>query len=174
MRRLLILTALAVLCSAPAAPAQDRAEQARMVDYWFRTYLGRPPDDLGPTYAGAFAGQTPAQVLSFILGSDEYYAKARSTPDGFVRALYRDIVGRPPSERELGYWVGRLYGEPRGTVAVELLGQYPQNWASSWPPPEGDRYWRRGDRDRDRHREGERERERRDYDYRRPHYPYRR
>ncbi len=180
MRRILILSALAVLCAAPAARAQDPAEQAKMVDYWFRTYLGRPAGDLGPIYAGSLAGQTPTQVLAGMLGSDEFYTKAGSTPEGFVRLLFTDIVGRPPSERELGYWTGRLYSESRSDVAAELLGQYPQSWTSSWPPPDRDRYWRpdydrdRRDRDRDWERERQRERERRDFDYRRPYYPYRR
>ncbi len=48
MRRLILIGAVAVVCLAGLAPSAARAQaygdQYALVDYWYRTYLGRPAD----------------------------------------------------------------------------------------------------------------------------------
>src|SRR5262245_59977618 len=93
------------------------------------------------------AGEAPELVLSGILGSDEYYRRAGSTPRGFVQRLFRDVTGRAPSAREVSYWAGRMRFDTRDDVAYEVLTRYPPTYGKVTVE--------------------------RTYEYRRPYYPYR-
>jgi hypothetical protein len=187
MRRLILVYAAAVLCLASLAPSAARAQPygdpSSLVDYWYRTYLGRPADS-GLTYWVNMLRTQPAdQVLAGILGSEEYYARAGRAPEGFITQLYVDLLKRRPSPAELDFWIRRLYTEDRTSVADEMLTQNPGVWVGTGvgarpgvdvtpgvivtPRIEYDRY-----RDWDRDRYGDRHRE--IYDYRRPYYPYHR
>jgi hypothetical protein len=155
-----------------------------LVDYWYRTYLGRPvePEGLGH-WLDALRRQPADQVLAGILGSDEYYSRAGGTPEGFITRWCVDVLRRQPTPAELDFWVRRLYIEDRTTVADEMLVQSPGVWVGSdagvrpgvdvrpgvivIPRIEYDPH-----RDWDRDRYGDRHRD--IYDYRRPNYPYQR
>jgi hypothetical protein len=136
MRRNLIFAAAAVLFLAPATVnAQAYGDPSSLVDYWYRTYLGRPADS-GLTFwvNHLQQGDPPDSVLAGILGSDEYYKRAGGTPDGFVGLLFRDIVKRQPSPSEMDFWVRRQYTEDRQSVADEILTQNPGVWVGASPP----------------------------------------
>ena len=190
MRRIILIGAAAVVCVAGLVPSAARAQvygdQYSLIDYWYRTYLGRPGvGDTGMDYwvNHLRQGDSPDSVLAGILASDEYYKKAGYTPEGYIAQLFSDLLKRRPSPSELDFWVRRLYTEDRQGVADELLTQNPGVWVGAGtaviPPAkttpniivtpgiEGYRY-----RDWDRDRRGDWDRRREIYDYRRPYYPY--
>ena len=166
MCRSVILSCLTLLAAGLLAPAQYRyhwyheahrraypERPEELVRSWYEKFLNREPDPDGlATWAGAIRnGQPPEQVLAGILNSDEYYAKAGNSPEGFIETLFQDVVGRRPTDREFDYWVRRAYRESRTDVAYALLARYPQSWQTEPYYPDSYRY-----------------------DYRRPTWPYRR
>jgi hypothetical protein len=185
MRRAIVLTAV-LLCLTPSAPAQGPYQgyddPRDLVEHWYRTFLGRTADRNSYVWADQLRrGAAPNAVLAGILSSDEYYAKGGSTPEGFIRNLFGDIVVRQPTPGELRYWMRRTVTQDitdpqtRKDIAYDLLTTNPgsSQWSYPTPPsppirdvvPEREREWERI---------REQQRERREYDYRRPYYPYRR
>jgi hypothetical protein len=77
------------------------------------------------------SGSSPAFTLSGILGSDEYYARAGYSPQGFIRTLFADLTGREPTYEDFNYWLRRLAFEDRRDVAYALLESYPQSWRAA-------------------------------------------
>jgi hypothetical protein len=171
MKRIILLTATAVLTFAPFVSAQqpyppDAGDAARLVDSWYQRFLGRT----GRTDRGSslwvsqlVEGNSPEQVLAGILSSDEYYGKGGSRPEAFVNNLFREVLGRRPTQREYDYWTRRAYTQnaedmqTRQDIAYDLLTQNPGSWRSASAPAPVPQ-----------------PRDRYDYDYRRPQYPYRR
>jgi hypothetical protein len=152
MRSLLILTLLAI--SAPPALGQYYLPRYRysrpdalqaQVASWYRKFLNREPDPAGLAgwVEGLRSGGSPERTLAGILGSAEYYVKSGSTPEGFIRTLYRDLLGRDPTEREMVFWLRRMYHQDRSDVAYTFLMRYPQSWQSArllYERPEEPRY----------------------------------
>jgi hypothetical protein len=163
MIRIILPVLLGLLTLAGPASAQyyrgyyRGRDPAATVQGWYLRYLHRDVDPSGiQTWTDALAsGNSPTMVLSTILGSDEYVQYNGDTPEGFVRGLYLDIVGREPSSREYRYWLRKLQYEQYRDVAYEMLTRYPQGVDSS-PPPRRSRYA-----------------DDYDYGYERPYYPYR-
>jgi hypothetical protein len=65
----------------------------------YQQYLGRPVDADGLASATSFlmAGHTVQQLSAILLSSDEYFNAANKgggTNDGFLNALYTDVLGR--------------------------------------------------------------------------------
>jgi hypothetical protein len=163
MRRLL-LCALPVLFVPAASAGPERyhdyhrehnrayaVEPAQLVRFWYQKFLRRRvPDPQGEFgwVQSLRQGNPPEMVLASILSSEEYYANAGNTPQGFVRVLYGDLVGRNPTKRELFPLVRRTQLESRSDIAYSLLQRYPLSWRYS------------------EHREHEEHES--DYDYRRP------
>jgi Domain of unknown function (DUF4214) len=134
MRYFALVSVAVLLCLAPSpGQAQVYGDPSSLVDYWYRTYLGRAPDPSGLASwtAQLNQGNAPDAVLAAILGSAEFYAKAGSAPEGFIMLLYQDILKRSPSPNELAFWVGRMYTEDRQTIADEILTQNPGVWVGS-------------------------------------------
>jgi hypothetical protein len=101
-----------------------------LVKSWYQTYLGRAPSN-GEEMGWATAmvnGTRPEQVLSLILGSQEYFNHAASIPGvggapsdaTFITALYTQILNRVPAPPEIAYWMGQI-GRGRATVALAFL-----------------------------------------------------
>lgn len=115
------------------ADAIERSLEARdnLVKGWYQTYLGRTPsngEELG--WANALVrGMRPEQVLSLILGSQEYFNHAASIPGvggapsdaSFVTALYTQILNRVPAPPEVDYWIGQIARVGRTGVALGFL-----------------------------------------------------
>jgi hypothetical protein len=185
MMRQFILVSVVFLEFVGVAPvsAQVYGDPSSLVDYWYRTYLGRPGDQGMTTWVDQLnQGAPPDAVLAGILGSPEYYARAGSTPEGFISRLYADILKRPATSSELGYWVPRMYTEDRSTIADTLLTQNPGIWIGSGTaaPPAGvspgvivtpgiGTGWYR---DWNRDRQWDWDRRHGVYDYRRPYYQH--
>jgi hypothetical protein len=183
MKYLLFLIAAGFAVAAPsAAQAQGYGDPASLVDYWYRTYLGRAPDPSGmATWVNALnQGQSADAVLSSILGNDEFYQRAGSTPEGFITLLFTDIVRQPPTPGDVDFWVRRLYTEDRHEVADELLTQHPGVWVGTGsvvappvPPVTPPAVVVAPGLERNRYQEWERDR-RRDWDRHRDIHEYRR
>jgi hypothetical protein len=140
MRQFILVSAgLLASLGASAAQAQVYGDPGSLVSNWYSTYLGRPPDPGIQHWVDELnEGAAPDAVLAGILGSDEFYEKVGSTPQGFITALYNDFVGRPPNPGELNFWVSQMYTEDRTTVADSILTQNPGVWVGSGavtPPP---------------------------------------
>jgi hypothetical protein len=139
MRRFLLLTFAGLLLGAGAANAQfSRDNSVQMVRNWYRQYLGREGEPSGVNNAveALRNGTSPEELLASILGSDEYFARAGSTPEGFVRSLYRDLAGREPTRRELDFWRARTEWESNSDVAAAMLRRFPNSWAAGGFPPD--------------------------------------
>lgn len=72
-------------------------------------------------------------AVAHILGSAEFYLTCGSTPEGFVRTTFQEIVGRRPTEPEFHFWVTRLYHSDRAVVAQEMVTRYPPPWIAEEP-----------------------------------------
>ncbi len=101
----------------------NSAERRMLViqDY-YQTLLGRAADAGGLQFwlSMSLSGVPLEQILAGIAASEEYFQRQGGTSDGFVRGLYRDVLGRiaPPSQPELDFWIARLGIAPRGPQAA--------------------------------------------------------
>jgi hypothetical protein len=69
----------------------------QIIDQAMQTYLHRSADAAGLAFFGQFlaSGGTQQQLVTLILSSDEYFhARGGSTNDGFLTALYGDVLNR--------------------------------------------------------------------------------
>jgi hypothetical protein len=116
------------------AGAAERVENSpegrtRLVDGWYRTYLGR--DAHGREEQGwvnaLLAGGREEDVLAGILASPEFYDRAQtlvtagSADERFVGALYGLLLGRPAGADEVAGWVGSLPALGGAGVARSFL-----------------------------------------------------
>jgi hypothetical protein len=84
-------------------------EEAALVQSLYRQYLHRPADACGLRgWAKQLRCDGVEAVQAGILSSDEYYGTHGGCPDGFVRGLYEDVLGRQACAREVHEWVCRL------------------------------------------------------------------
>ncbi len=95
------------------------------VDHVYTTLLQRPPDPpgLGQWSAALAAGLTIEQMEADIVGSPEYYQnRGGSTTEGFLTALYQDILQRTPDAGGLSAFTQAMRnGASRTQVASVLL-----------------------------------------------------
>jgi hypothetical protein len=103
----------------------------RLVKTWYRTFLGRTAGNDEALYwavkmQGA-APQTEEQVLSGILGSSEFSARAQtlvptgSAPERYVQALYLLLLNRTAGADEVAFWVGALPSLGNAGAALGIL-----------------------------------------------------
>ncbi|MGH7139398.1 MAG: DUF4214 domain-containing protein, partial [Pirellulales bacterium] len=89
----------------------------------YDVFLGRAPDASGlqfwvdkmgdPGTPGEHGGSADEKyVMAAILGSSEFYANAGGTPQGFVTALYKDLLDRAPDSAGLAGWSDRVNSQP--------------------------------------------------------------
>ncbi len=92
-----------------------------MVNELYATSLGRTPDVGGSAYwLDVMVGKgTPyAELGIYFYGSAEYYQRSGSSDEGFIRALYRDLLHRDPEPDGLAYWMGELAKPRVGTTDI--------------------------------------------------------
>ena len=90
----------------------------------YQNFLHRAPDPGGlAAWLGQLrSGSTPDQVAADFLGSAEYFADHGSTNQGFVSALYLDVLGRTPDSGGNMVWLNVLAsGVSRTQVAFDFL-----------------------------------------------------
>jgi len=129
MRRAILPALVLLFLALPSSGQYGNRDAQRTVARWYERYLGREPDPYSAAWVQALQqGQNPDQVLSGILGSDEYYRRAGGTPERFVRQLYDDVAGRRPTPREVDHWARRLYSDSRADVAYAILTRNARNY----------------------------------------------
>lgn len=107
--------ALAILKS-----PEHRRAQVRIL---FAALLGRAPE---PAALEAMAGilhqgGSVEQVQAIILGSQEYYLRrGGGTAEGYLRALYRDVLDRPVDDAARTQWARLLAAGSRDAVAAAV------------------------------------------------------
>jgi len=107
-----------------------------LVASWYSRFLRRPMDyGAGAWIAALQQGQSPARVLTNILGSGEYYRKAGGTPMAYINALYQDLTGQPPLPQQMQYWLRQMRFTGRRDMAHQLLLFYSHSWQAPAPPP---------------------------------------
>lgn len=95
-----------------------------LIDDAYDTYLGRGPDagGLQSWLGGMSAGMTVEQLDSGFIASPEYWATNGGTSADWVRALYRDVLGRDAGSSEVTGWVAALdRGATRTQVSLGFL-----------------------------------------------------
>ncbi len=108
------------------ADAIKRSPEARtlLVKGWYTKYLGRPAhagEEQG-WVASLLAGATEEVVLSTLLNSREYYAKAGFSDAVFIQDVFRDVLGRTANDQEVFEWEFSLRGTAgRGGTAWLIL-----------------------------------------------------
>jgi len=132
MKRLILPALLLPFCVLSSFAQFDRyggRDAERTVAQWYRRFLDREADPQAINWIRALrSGQDPDQVLSGILGSDEYYNRAGATPRAFVSQLYEDLTGKAPVPREGEHWTRQLYFRSRSDVAYAILTRQAGNW----------------------------------------------
>lgn len=87
--------------------SQEGSRNEAVVAY--EELLGRTPDPQGLTFWTNYLRTGSVNSLRFQhLASPEYYRNAGGTNDGYVRQLYRDLLGREIDSSGLRFYVGRL------------------------------------------------------------------
>ncbi|QCB94995.1 DUF4214 domain-containing protein [Cellulomonas shaoxiangyii] len=100
----------------------SREWKIQFVGDTYRTYLGRPYDDGAFVWVDAMErGMDTFTVEIGVLGSAEYYQRAGSTDVEFVRALYRDLLGRAAGQGDVDTWVPHVGSAGRDAVARGVL-----------------------------------------------------
>lgn len=154
MRRIILPALLLLLCVLPSSGqygGYGRRDASRTVARWYQRFLDREPDPYAESWVRALqSGQEPEQVLSGILGSDEYYRRAGARPRTFVHQLYLDLTGRRPSPQQEQFWARQLYQRDRADVAYSILRRDARNWDDYDRDRWSDRYDYRRPYDRDR------------------------
>ncbi len=112
MKRMLTLAAVALVvlgAGAVTVEASHRRDR-EIIDGWYHRFLGRCVDPAGIDYwVPQLCRKPPEVVLSELVASQEYYHRNGCSPEGFVRGLYRDVLGRTDlCHQDIHYWVCRL------------------------------------------------------------------
>ena len=159
MRRLftfaLLIAPIAVVSARaqePLPPPTSGGGGVALVAGWVHQFLGRAPNrqDIANGRAIDDGSLDPNDLLPGVLSCDEYFRRAGGNDSAYIQKLFRDVVGRAPTQREMDYWGHRLQGEPAGMdgrtdVVAALLRRYPLNPAPQPPDPD---YRRPNDPDR--------------------------
>ncbi len=98
------------LIAAAQVFAHSREHYEDFVTKAYRRYLARTPDGSGLNYwaTALQGGLTDESLEAGFLGSSEYIANHGGNGAGWVRGMYRDLLGRDPSQGEVDFWTGRL------------------------------------------------------------------
>ena len=117
--------------------AASREYQTILVQNFYQSLLRRPADPAGLAFyvAALQAGATDESVEAALLGSDEYFQNSGGgTTDGFLQALFQDLLARPIDPASQAFFEQLLNGSgaDRATVAQLVLqsGEYRQNLVS--------------------------------------------
>lgn len=89
----------------------------------YRTVFQRSADSGGRAYwLDQIRRGLPLEAVGVeFYSSGEYYGRSGSTPQGWIQALYRDLLGRTADGGGVTYWVGRMRaGQPRSAVAANF------------------------------------------------------
>lgn len=105
------------------------AGQMDLINEWYRVYLNRQPT---PQETAAWQthlqqGRSPQEILSYILGSSEYFDRLGNQRDTYLRELYRNLTGKEPTAADLAKLQQQLQTNQgsRTQVVREMLRNQP-------------------------------------------------
>jgi hypothetical protein len=118
-----------------------------VVAYLTRLLTSDPNGGLGPP-----AGISRDDLAADIAATREYYnTRGGGTDSGWITALYRDALHRPPTQAELTSHLGMVHGGPSIDVAQSLFGSqehlqvevndFYQHFLHRPAEPQGSAYW---------------------------------
>jgi hypothetical protein len=90
----------------------------------YETFLNRAPDPGGLQFFVAILGanRDQLQIVSSIVGSQEYFIANGGTNQGFINALYRDLLGRPADQAGATFWISQAdAGMARDRIVIDFL-----------------------------------------------------
>ncbi len=95
-----------------------------LVGSYFQDLLGRPanPSDLSFFTMELATKVTDESVQAQIAASPEFFTDSGGTDAGFVTALFKDFLNRPPTSSEQALFVSLLGTKSREYVASQILG----------------------------------------------------
>jgi hypothetical protein len=108
----------------PSNPLKDRDEYfGKIINEWYQLYLGRKPSEKehAQMMQKVRVGTGAIAIQANIIGSDEYYKKHGSSTQGFLNAVFGDVVGRKPTAAEVNMLQAQVNGFGRYRFAVDLL-----------------------------------------------------
>jgi hypothetical protein len=110
---------------------QSSEYYANLIASNYLTYLGRGADSGGLAFwvSQMQQGMSDAQLLSNFVASPEYYQHAGSTNQGWVSAMYRDLLGRNADSTGLQFWVHALAGGASPTSIAQGFANTPEREA---------------------------------------------
>jgi hypothetical protein len=111
--------------------------RSALVRSFYLSLLGRQPTsaELAAGENALESGTSDEQLEAVILGSPGFYAHSGGTNASFVKALYGDLLARPPTSLESQNWLNALAGGmTRAEVAQALLtsSEYRGDLVSGW------------------------------------------
>jgi len=134
-----VTAALVVLSAATSAHANH--QEAIQVESWYQRYLGRCADAPSmQAYVGQLCRGRPGfEIEAELLGSEEYYHRNGCDVHLFIRALFRDVLGRGTNSDELEDWCRRLRRmDSRAELArrfiIETRGRAPVPVVANYAP----------------------------------------
>jgi hypothetical protein len=95
-----------------------------LVQSLFQTYLHREADPGATTFFVSFlaAGGSPNQIGIALTGSPEYFQAHGASADGFIDALFHDVLGRDPDPTSRTYFEQELVaGASRQQAAAQIF-----------------------------------------------------
>ena len=128
---------VAILTVNPVSATPHHGRYESLVDRWYHRYLGRHVDPVGlhDHVQSLHRGAPREAVEASILDSREYYHRAGSTAEGFVAALYRDVLGRGISIHELRREAEHVRIHGRMHAIRHVLRERSGTVTSSYAPP---------------------------------------
>ena len=75
------------------------------------------PADLSAALTSLESGSTEEDIISGVLGSDQYYQHHQSTQTGLIQGVYEDLLGRAPSDAELSAALTKYTNDVAGHIA---------------------------------------------------------
>lgn len=106
-----------------AMQIDDESRVATIVR-WFNEYLGRSPTDKELTaWLGTLdRGYTMRQVQLQLLGTDQLFNQCNRNKETYVKRVHELLVGAPPTQPELDYWLGRY--DALGGIRRDLASEF--------------------------------------------------
>jgi hypothetical protein len=108
------------------AVLQSVEYRTMLLQGFYSMFLHRPgsPGEIAAGLGMLGGGASDEDVEAALLGSSEYFGnRAGGTNDGFLQALFMDVLGRTPDAGERALFGGALTNRtPRAQVAAQILG----------------------------------------------------
>ncbi|MBI3823021.1 MAG: hypothetical protein HY289_10140 [Planctomycetes bacterium] len=125
MRAFITCAVLTVTVLTVNSASAQTVDAGGLIDSWYHRYLGRHVDSAGlHDHLHAIRHGAPLDVVeASILASPEYYVRNGNTPEGFVAALYRDVLGRRAGAHEFSHQVNHVLREGRTAAALRIISE---------------------------------------------------